>query len=191
MRRLAPLLLLLAACGDDEPAQKTGAGPGGEAARPEVAAEGRQAPDPKADGDGDREEGRAEAEDGEPRYVVYDYILIPFEGSYKKVESFRSRAEAERLAEKVFERVQEGEDWDELKERYSEDLSKDGKPLGPYTLLNFGLDSTRPHEIFERENWAPRIAHAVFTMDVGDAALIRYHDDEPGLVGYQIVKRLQ
>lgn len=161
--RLAPLLLLFA-CGNQPP-------PGGPGKTPP-------------------EKPPEKASNGSPKRVTYEQILIAFNGSYKRVKSFRSKDDARRLAYRLLDRIRSGGDFEALKQEYSDDRDPiSGVALGPYVTVNFGVRRRRNEEI-PRENYCPVLGHIIFRLEVDEVAMADWHaKDCPN--GWLIIKRLQ
>ena len=167
MKRLWPLLVLLAACGSDDPPEerKTHA--------PRVLPKGRGGPPA-----------------GQPTRVLFDHIVISFQGADANIEAYRPRDAARRLAYELLEKVESGMDWDQLKQQFSDDRAKAGNKTanGPYRIVNEGL-RYQPSEI-PRAHYGKDLGDALFTMKVGDVRIVDYEPkDCPS--GWHILKRLE
>ena len=159
--RLAPLLLaLLFACGD----------------QPGAGDPGKMPPE--------------KAEDGPPKRVTYDHILIAFSGSYAKAKTFRSREDARRLAYSLLDRIRSGGDFEALKKEYTDDRdARTGAALGPYVTVNHGVKRKELDEI-PRENFHPVLGFLIFRLKVNEVAMADWHaEDCPD--GWHILKRLE
>ena len=126
-------------------------------------------------------------EAGEPAKVAFDHILIAFQGA-KKSKALRSREEAAALAEQLYDALKAGTDWRTTKEEFTDDRSSRGVPLGPYVLANDGV----PHDVGEipREAYSKDLADRLFSMKVGEYALVEYHRTRCPF-GYHVLVRLQ
>ena len=130
---------------------------------------------------------------GEPRRVLIDRILITFRGNSFDIPARRTLDEARRLARRTYERAKAGEDFDELREGFSDDRAKGGgKALGPYVLLNYDVeqDPTMMHRArMQRMAMGRRLGDTAFQMQAGEIALIEY--DEVGYpAGFEIIRCL-
>lgn len=125
---------------------------------------------------------------GQPRWVEFDHIFI----TYKEQERFgqpRSKEEAKVLAHTIYEWARDGTDWDLLKDKYSDDRSKEtGRANGPYVLVNDGLHY-RAGQI-PRGQYAKRVGDLLFTMKKGEIRLAEY-DPKDCKFGWHVLKRLQ
>ena len=70
-----------------------------------------------------------------PEHIEVQHVLIAFEGKVPGKVVTRSQAAAEKLAQEILERARNGEDFDELVRKYTDDQWP-----GIYGLSNDGID---------------------------------------------------
>ena len=127
---------------------------------------------------------------GVPERVTYDHILIAFKGSYERVQSFRSKEEARRLARSILERVRSGGNFLALKDEYSDDRDPGtGVARGPYVAVNNGVKRKRLDEI-PRRNFHSVLRHLIFKLKVHEVSMADWHAEEcPD--GWHVIKRIE
>ena len=167
MRRLFPILLLLGACGDAPSGDSTGR-----------AAARDPSPPP-------RPPRRVEAD-----RVVVDQILISFKGAKRfghRVE--RTRAEAERLAKSLLDRIEAGVSFLDLKRAYSDYRLEESNELGgPVTACNEGVRTSRWEVPYA--NLYPGWRDKAFTLRPRQVAFVEY-DKHAYPEGYAILFRIR
>ena len=129
---------------------------------------------------------------GEPRRVLLDRILITYRGNPFGIDARRTPEEARRLAHSIAERARAGEDFAELRDGYSDDRTPQGVARGQYVLMNFGvpIGPWRPDiPRLLREAMGPRLGDVVFSMHVGEIAVVEYDPDDYPL-GFEVVRCL-
>jgi hypothetical protein len=120
----------------------------------------------------------------EPDMITVQHILIGFEGTVPGKSIMRSQIEAEKLAERLLERAQEGEDFDTLVQDYT-----DEEYPGVYEIANNKDNADRTKMIYARASMAELFGDVAFSLDVGDVGLARY-DKSKCKYGYHVIKRL-
>lgn len=118
----------------------------------------------------------------EPDRIVVQHILISFAGT--RTTATRSKAEAEKLAGEVMERVKKGEDFDTL----MKELSDDPGP-GIYGMCNHG-QNPRSRDETPRQRMVPAFGNVGFKLAVGEVGMAP-HDPAASPFGWHLIKRLK
>ena len=125
----------------------------------------------------------AEEERQEPALVTVQHFLIAFKRSVPNKKIERSKKDAGVLAEQLFKRAQDGEDFDALVEEYTDD-----SPPGIYTLTN--KDAPRVGGSVKRSGMVPGFGDVAFELEVGEIGMCKFsYRDSP--YGWHIIKRLE
>ena len=103
----------------------------------------------------------------EPNAVVVQHILIAFKKSIKGKDIQRSKKQAQALAEELYGRAQEGEDFDALVEEYTDD-----KFPGVMRLTNKGAPSRG--DSHTRDQVVVGFGDVSFELEVGQIGLVNY-----------------
>lgn len=119
----------------------------------------------------------------EPTKVLVQHILIAYKGKVPGKKITRTKKEAEALAEELFARAKEGEDFDALVEEYTDD-----RYPGIYALANIG--EPRPVNGFTRDQMAIRFGDVAFSIAVDEVGLAAY-SGSASPYGWHIIKRLE
>ena len=120
----------------------------------------------------------------EPDRIVVRHILISFAGA-PRVKQTRSKAEAEKLARELLERVKKGESFEELMKRYSDDTGP-----GEYGMANHNVAPGDPQKEFPRQGMVPAFGNVGFQLGVGEIGLAVHHEkDSP--FGWHIIQRVK
>jgi len=159
VRRASFLCVLLAACGNGEP-------------------------EPAPDTHGS-EPAAPQGTSAVPDHVVYEEILIAFQGSFAKVETDRPREAARDLAHRVFDMARLGGDFDVLKEEYT-DLRPEGAPSGPTRVARDGVECAT-NEIYRSTLFAG-VSAVLYGLKVGEVGLVEY-DPKRCPIGWLLIKR--
>jgi len=123
-----------------------------------------------------------------PQRVTWDQILVAFEGSYPRVETYRSQEEAKTLAYSILDRLRSGVAWDLLKREYSDDRQpQTGIVLGPYVMVE-AKRPERPGDV-PRNNYPQAFGDLVFGMKPGEVGIVDY-DPKHCPLGWHILKVL-
>jgi parvulin-like peptidyl-prolyl isomerase len=117
----------------------------------------------------------------EPSHVVVRHVLIAFDKT-NVASVTRTREEAERLAQKVFEMAKSGRDFAELVRLYSDDRHGPGT----YSLANWGV-TPAPGE-GERDRMVRGFGRVAFSLDVGQIGLLPY-DSADSPFGWHVIRR--
>ena len=119
----------------------------------------------------------------EPDRVVVQHFLIAFEKSVKGKEIERSKKEAGKLAEELYQRALDGEDFDALVKEYTDDsypgimrLTNKGAPLRSDSR-------TRDEVVFGFGDMA-------FTLELGEIGIVNY-GFSASPYGWHVIKRLE
>ena len=118
----------------------------------------------------------------EPDRITLQHILISFAGT--QTEATRSKAEAEKLAKEVVERVNKGEDFTAIMKTLSDDPGE-----GVYSLANRGVRQQGRDE-YPREGMVPAFGNVGFALAVGAVGLAPF-DAAASPFGWHIIKRLK
>ena len=121
----------------------------------------------------------------EPKHVTVQHILIAFKGSIQKPSITRSKGEAKTLAEEVFQRAQQGEDFDALVKQYTDD-----EYPGIYHMSNKGVPPDQSKPEYPREGMVKGFGDVGFSLPVGGIGMAKY-DSETSKYGWHIIKRIE
>lgn len=119
----------------------------------------------------------------EAERIVVQHILVSFAGA-PRVKQTRSKADAEKLAQELLDRVKKGEAFEELMKRYSDDSGP-----GEYGMVNHNVAPAGPNEA-PRRGMVPAFGNVGFQLGVGEIGLAVHHEkDSP--FGWHIIKRVK
>jgi len=121
----------------------------------------------------------------EPEHVAVQHILISFKGAIPKPTVTRTREEAQKLAEEVFERANKGEDFDALVKQYTDD-----EYPGIYRMSNKGITPDQSKQEFPREGMVKGFGDVSFSLPVGGIGMAKY-DSQKSKYGWHIIKRIE
>jgi hypothetical protein len=121
----------------------------------------------------------------EPDHIAVQHILIAFKGSIPKPTVTRSKDEAKKMAQEVFERAQKGEDFDALVKEYTDD-----EYPGIYRLANKGVTPDQSKQEYPREAMIKSFGDVGFSLAVGGIGLAEYHAQKCKY-GWHIIKRIE
>jgi parvulin-like peptidyl-prolyl isomerase len=119
----------------------------------------------------------------EPDRITVQHILIAFKGSLPKPEVTRSKEEAQKLAQQIYDRAKKGEDFDELVKEYTDDSYP-----GKYTMTNTGVKPEAGE--YSRTGMVTAFGDVGFKLDVGEVGLAEY-DPTTSPYGWHIIKRVK
>jgi parvulin-like peptidyl-prolyl isomerase len=125
----------------------------------------------------------AAAGPNEPERVVVRHILVSFAGT--RTKATRSKAEAEKLAQELFDRVKKGESFEELMRRYSDDTGP-----GEYGMANHGVAAAGPPREFPRGGMVAAFGNVGFKLAPNDVGLAPHHEKESPF-GWHIIQRVK
>lgn len=118
-----------------------------------------------------------------PGRVKVDHILISFAGAGTAAK--RSKAEAEKLANEILEKLKSGGgDFASLKRQYSDDPP----PGGPYGMWQMPADG-KPGD-YGRHQMAPAFGDVGFSLAVGGIGMAGF-DPAKSPFGWHIIKRVE
>ncbi|MDG2014349.1 MAG: peptidylprolyl isomerase [Pirellulaceae bacterium] len=128
-------------------------------------------------------------ENGQSSHITVQHILIGFDGSVQDKQITRSKTDAQTLAMEVLESAQNGDDFDQLVEKYTDDSAP-----GIYHLANKGQVSERvqskPLEsVFPRSGMVAAFGDVGFPLEVGEVGLAKY-DPQSSPFGWHVIKRI-
>jgi parvulin-like peptidyl-prolyl isomerase len=122
----------------------------------------------------------------EPDHIKVQHILIGFAGSSRGTSARRSADEARSLSREVLKRAQDGEDFAQLSQQYSDD-----RPPGIYGMSNSGVaPASAPPGEYPRDQMVPAFGNVGFKLKVGEVGMSDY-DPKDSPFGYHIIKRLE
>ncbi len=125
--------------------------------------------------------GAARKPDG-PDQVTVQHILIGFKHSVRNKKIARTKKQARALAERLYRRIQDGEDFDALVKEYTDD-----RYPGIFTLVNRGIE---PMGRMSRDDMVPGFGDASFGLKVGEVVLVPWHY-RSSPYGWHLIKRLE
>ncbi len=117
----------------------------------------------------------------EPSHVVVQHVLVSFDGASVPGVT-RSKADAERLAQRVVAEARAGRDFAELIRYYTDDRGGDGS----YSMANWGV-ATASGEV-ERKQMVRGFGNLAFALAVGEIGVVEY-DSNSSPFGWHVVKR--
>ena len=120
--------------------------------------------------------------EGQPDRVVVQHILIAFKG--KIPTASRSQQEAGELADVIYQKALNGDDYDALVKKYTDDSFP-----GKYAMVNFGVVSEDTNDI-PREALIPSFGEVGFKLGVGELGLAPF-DSLVSPYGWHIIKRVE
>jgi parvulin-like peptidyl-prolyl isomerase len=121
----------------------------------------------------------------EPDRVAVQHILIAFKGSIPKTTVTRTREEAQKLAQEVFERANKGEDFDALVKQYTDD-----EYPGIYRMANTGITPDPSKQEYSRAAMVKGFGDVSFSLPVGGIGMSKY-DPQKSKFGWHIIKRIE
>ena len=120
---------------------------------------------------------------GEPDVVVVQHILIGFKKSVRGKEIDRTKKQARALAEELYQRALDGEDFDALVKEYTDD-----RYPGKMRLTNKGAPTRG--DAYTRDQVVPGFGDTSFALEVDAIALVEYgYTASP--FGWHVIKRLE
>ncbi|XZE17631.1 peptidylprolyl isomerase [Pirellulaceae bacterium SH449] len=119
----------------------------------------------------------------QPRRVMVQHCLISFDGGVPGAT--RSRDEAQKLAEQLFEQAKSGADFHQMVKQYSDDPG-----LGIYKLVNFGIPVDPVSGASGRDTMVKGFGDMSFSLQVDEIGLCPY-DSNNSRYGWHIIKRLE
>lgn len=122
-------------------------------------------------------------ESGEPAYITVQHCLIGFKGSVPGAN--RSEEEAKALAEDLFQKAQEGADFDEMVTKFTDDAAP-----GIYKMANYGFADNMGEGIFARSGMVAAFGDTGFPLEVGEYGMAPF-DPMASPYGWHIVKRIE
>jgi parvulin-like peptidyl-prolyl isomerase len=117
--------------------------------------------------------------------VAVQHILISFKGSIPKPSVTRTREEAQKLAQEVFERAKKGEDFDALVKQYTDD-----EYPGTYRMSNIGVPPDQGKQEYPRAGMVKGFGDVSFSLPVGGIGMAEY-DPQKSKYGWHIIKRIE
>lgn len=125
---------------------------------------------------------------GEPAYITVQHCLIGFQGATTGVT--RTREEAEALAMELLEKAKNGESFEQIVQKYTDD-----SPPGIYKMANHGFEgnmtsSIVSRRVFERGAMVAAFGDTGFPLQVGEFGLAAY-DRQTSPFGWHIIKRIK
>ncbi len=127
----------------------------------------------------------AAAQTNEPDHVTVQHILIAFQGSIPDSKVTRSKDEAQKLAEEIFDRAKKGEDFDALVKKYTDDQHP-----GIYKMSNSGIPPDESNQEYSRTRMVKNFGDVSFGLDVEGIGMAIY-DPQASKYGWHIIKRIK
>jgi len=121
----------------------------------------------------------------EPDRVAVQHILISFKGAIPKPTVTRTREEAQKLAQEVFERAKKGEDFNSLVKQYTDD-----EYPGVYRMSNIGVAPVPGKEEYPRARMVKAFGDVSFSLPVDGIGMTEY-DPKESKYGWHIIKRIE
>ena len=119
----------------------------------------------------------------EPGRVVVQHFLIGFKGSVKGKEIKRTKKEAGKLAEELFQKAQDGADFDALVKEYTNDSY-------PGILSITNEDAPMRGDSRMRGEFVYGFGDVAFKLEVGEIGIAWYgYSSSP--YGWHVIKRLE
>jgi len=119
----------------------------------------------------------------EPDHITIQHVLIGFTGSVPGKNITRTQEEAKKLAEEILARAKQGENFDELVKKYTDDSAP-----GIYSMANNGVAPAAGE--YPRSRMVPAFGDAGFPLQVGEIGMATYEKAKSPF-GWHIVKRLK
>lgn len=128
------------------------------------------------------------SETGEPAYITVQHCLISFYDVMPTAN--HSKEEAESLALELFEKAKNGENFDQIVKKYTDDSAP-----GIYRMANRGFPSDMSSvvpskQIYSRDDMVAAFGDTGFPLAVGQYGLAQF-DPQKSPYGWHIVKRLK
>ncbi len=120
----------------------------------------------------------------EPDHITVQHILISFKGSIPKDTVTRTKEEAEKLANEIFERAEKGEDFDALVKEYTDDNYP-----GVYKMANFSAEPNRDQGEASRSQMVEEFGDVSFKLSVNEIRMAEF-SPEKSKYGWHIIKRI-
>ena len=120
----------------------------------------------------------------EPDHITVQHILISINGSIPKHTLIRTKEEAEKLANEIFERAKKGEDFDSLVKEYTDDSNP-----GVYKMANFKADPDLDQGESPRAKMVKDFGDVSFKLAVNEIGMAEF-SPEKSKYGWHIIKRL-
>ena len=137
--------------------------------------------------DTEAESGKTASASEGPDRVTVQHILISFQGAIPEESITRTKAEAEALADDLYLRAKQGENFDALVKEYTDDQYP-----GIYKMTNAGIEPDPESELREypRQGMVRAFGDISFSLDVGEIGMTQY-DPETSKYGWHIIKRIE
>ena len=120
----------------------------------------------------------------EPQHIQVQHILIGFKGTLPGKNITRSKAEAEKLAEKLMAEAKKSpNNFGKLVEKNTDDAAP-----GIYGMSNVGVPPSQGE--YPRQGMVPAFGNVGFKLKVGEVGLAKF-DVSTSPYGYHIIKRLK
>jgi parvulin-like peptidyl-prolyl isomerase len=125
---------------------------------------------------------------GEPDHVLVDHILIGVR--HRRLPHVKRNSTAAReIAFRVYHELREGGDFEQLKQKYSDDRGNKGAG-GPYWIANDGVAPRRELKEQARQKAVRAFGDTAFSLDVGETVVVEYHPVASPF-GFHILRRLE
>jgi len=121
----------------------------------------------------------------EPEHVTVQHVLIAFKGSIPKQEVTRTKEQAKTLAQEIFTRARQREDFDGLVRDYTDDSYP-----GIYSMANVNITPDEDKGEFSRTRMVKAFGDVSFDLSKGEVGLAEY-DPVESKYGWHIIKRIK
>ena len=135
------------------------------------------------EGDSASETAQEAQETTEPDFVTVQHILIGFQGSVPGKPITRSQEDAGKLAEEVFAMAKQGQDFDGLVKKYTDDSFP-----GRYEMANFNVEARAG--AFQRGGMVAAFGDVGFPLEVDEIGMASF-DPQKSQFGWHIIKRVK
>lgn len=120
----------------------------------------------------------------EPDHITVQHVLISFKGSIDKDTVTRTKEDAEKLANEIFERAKKGEDFDALVKEYTDDNYP-----GVYKMSNFDAETDMDQGENPRAKMVKEFGDVSFALSANGIGMAEF-SPERSKYGWHIIKRL-
>ena len=120
----------------------------------------------------------------EPDHITVQHILISFKGSIPKETVTRTKEDAEKLADEIYDRAKKGEDFDTLVKEYTDDNYP-----GVYKMSNFDAEPNVDQKEVPRSKMIKEFGDVSFKLSVNEIGMAEF-SPERSKYGWHIIKRL-
>jgi len=120
----------------------------------------------------------------EPDHITVQHILIAFAGSIPEKTIMRTKEDAEKLANEIWDRAKKGDDFDALVKEYTDDVYP-----GVYKMSNFDAETDMDQGESPRAKMVKEFGDVSFKLSVNEVGMAEF-SPERSKYGWHIIKRL-